>query len=376
MILIRSRISDLDQAHTTTGINVIARMERNQMSDAVAEIRRGGRVESLHPGIIAVADVSGRLVASVGDPSWPVFFRSSAKPFQAIPLIETGAADRFAFTDAELALACASHNAEARHQQAVAAMLTKVGLDPTALRCGCPLPSDREAAARVVLGIDPPSPLQCDCSGKHTGMLATAVHLSEPIADYLAPSHPVQQRVRTAVATLLRCPAEDLLDGTDGCSLPTFGAPISSFAVAYATFAAPTDAPAGAGRDQATTLLRLRAAMLAHPENVAGTGELVSDLMAIGEGRLVAKSGAEGLLCLAAPKRGLGIAIRILDGSFRAHAAVAFSLIEQLDLLDAARLAALRERHPATIRNHNGWEVGEIRASFELSRPASGTGGG
>lgn len=339
------------------------------MPTPLADVTRGGRVESVHQGVVVVADVGGKVVAAAGDPDQVAYFRSSAKPFQAVPLVASGAADAYGFTPAELALACASHNAAPSHQAQVAAMLAKVGLGPEALSCGCPLPSDPTAAARVVLGLEPPSPLGCDCSGKHTGMLATCVHLGEPIDDYVLPEHPAQRRVRAAVTAALRLPEADLLLATDGCSLPTFGAPLRAFAVAYATLAAPHAAPAGAGREQAAALDRLRTAMVAHPENVAGEGELVTDLMALAGGRIAAKSGAEGLICLAIPERGLGVAVRILDGSFRAHPAVVFALLEQLDLLDAAALAALRERHPATIRNHNGWEVGEIRPAFVLSSP-------
>jgi L-asparaginase II len=157
---------------------------------------------------------------------------------------------------------------------------------------------------------------------------------------------------------------------TDGCSLPTFGAPLRAFAVAYATLADPAAAPAGGGREHAAALTRLRSAMVAHPENVAGDGDLVTDLMALTAGRIAAKSGAEGLICLALPERRLGIAVRVLDGSFRAHAEVVFAVLEQLAVLDSAALAALRDRHPPAIRNHNGWEAGEIRPVFRLSPPA------
>lgn len=338
------------------------------MPTIIAEVTRGGRVESVHHGVVVVADVAGRVVAAAGDPEHVAYFRSSAKPFQAVPLVESGAADAFGFTAAELALACASHNAEPGHQAQVAAMLGKVGLGPAALRCGCPLSSDPAAAARVVLGLEPRSPLQCDCSGKHAGMLATCVHFGEPIAGYLDPEHPAQQRVKRVVAAALRLPEPELRMATDGCSLPTFGAPLRAFAVAYATLAAPNDAPAGAGREHAAALERLRAAMAAHPENVAGAGELVTDLMAVSGGRVVAKSGAEGLICLALPEHGMGIAVRVLDGSFRPHAEVVFAVLEQLELLDPASLAALRERHPAAIRNHNGWDVGAFRSAFRLAR--------
>jgi L-asparaginase II len=152
--------------------------------------------------------------------------------------------------------------------------------------------------------------------------------------------------------------------------LPTFAAPVKTFAAAYVALAAPERAPAGAGREHAAALDRLRTAMLAHPENVAGEGHLVTDLMALSNGRIVAKSGAEGLICLAVPERPLGIAIRTLDGAFRAHPAIVMSTLDQLGVLDAATRDAILARHPLALRNHNGRLVGEIRPDFTLEGPA------
>jgi L-asparaginase II len=341
------------------------------MPAPIAETTRGGIVESVHHGVVVAVDASGEIVASAGDPELTVFFRSSAKPFQAIPVLASGAADAFGFTPAELALCCASHEGSPEHQRQVAAMLAKIGLSAADLQCGCPLPMDELEAARVVLGETDRSPLQCDCSGKHTGMLATIVHQGLTRHDYLDPGHPLQRRILGIMAEVLRVPGETIVLGTDGCSLPTFGAPMRAFAAAYAALAAPEDVPPGAGREHAAALDRLRAAMIAHPENVAGHGQFVTDLMAISGGRIVAKSGAEGLICLGVPERGLGIAVRVLDGSFRAHPEIVLAVLEQLDVLDAATRAAIAARHSSTLLNHNGWQVGEIRPAFQLARGAA-----
>lgn len=335
------------------------------MAEILAETTRGGVVESVHHGAIAVVDGDGQLVAGVGEVERRVFFRSSAKPFQAIPLIESGAADAFGLTPAELALCCASHHGEPHHQAEVAAMLAKMGLDETALRCGAPLPINEVEAARVSAGLVAPSPLHCDCSGKHAGMLATCRHLGYPIASYLDPDHPLQQTLLAIMAGVLGVDEREIDRGIDGCSLPTFGAPLVTFARAYAALAAP--ARSAGGRGHAAALDRLRTAMAAHPRNVSGEGALVADLMALSGGQVVAKSGAEGLLCLAIPATGYGIAIRVLDGSFRAHPAIVSAVLEQLDLVEPAVVAALRARHPTTLTNHNGIAVGAIRAAFDLS---------
>ncbi len=336
------------------------------MSTVLVETTRGGAVESVHAGVVVVADVRGEVIAHAGDPDLFAFFRSSAKPFQAIPVIESGAADRFGFTPAELALCCASHNAELRHQQQVATMLAKLGLSPEALQCGAPLPSDDAERGKVLAGLRDPSPLQCDCSGKHTGMLASSLQLGYPIENYLDPAHPLQQRIKGIIAEVCRTRADDMIMGTDGCSLPTFGMSVRSFATAYATHAAPDQAPEGAGREHADALNRLRTAMTTHPENVAGEGELVTDLMALSGGAIAAKSGAEGLLCLAIPSQGLGIAIRVADGSFRSHPVIACSVLEQLNLVGSSVIAALQDRHSPEIRNHNRRIVGEMRPAFQL----------
>ena len=333
----------------------------------LAEVTRGGIVESVHEGMIAVVDVEGRLVASLGDPNAVIFYRSSAKPFQAIPVVESGAADRFGFTPAELALCCASHHGSLMHQDQVMGMLAKLDLDHGALQCGSPLPGDDDELGRVLDGVTPRSPLHCDCSGKHTGMLATALHLGFPIEGYLELEHPVQQRILQVMAEVCRVPESSFVLGTDGCSVPTFAAPISAFAQSYATLAAPEQAPDGTGNQYAETLNRLRAAMIAYPENVSGVGSLVASIMHAGAGDFVCKSGAEGLMCIGVPAAGLGIAIRVADGSYRAHPVAVVSVLEQLGLIRSEQTDAILMAHPTQIRNHNGRHVGDIRAAFELT---------
>ena len=340
------------------------------MPVAIAETTRGGIVESVHHGVVVAVDASGEVVASAGDPETITFFRSSAKPFQAIPVIESGAADAFGLTPAELALCCASHEGSPEHQRQVEAMLAKIGMSAADLQCGCVFPGNEAEAARVILGAIDSSPLQCDCSGKHAGLLATIAHEGLSHHDYLDPAHPLQRRILGIMAEVMRVPEEAIVLGIDGCSLPTFGAPVRAFATAYAALATPERAPQHAGRVHAAALDRLRAAMIAHPENVAGPGQLVTDLMALSGGQLAAKSGAEGLICLAVPERGLGIAIRVLDGTFRTHAVVTVTALAQLDILDSVTRDAILERHSPELRNHNGRLVGHIRPVLRLEPAA------
>lgn len=340
------------------------------MPTVLAETTRGGMVESIHHGIVAVANPAGEIVASAGDVHQLIFYRSSAKPFQAIPVVESGAADRFGFTDRELALCCASHSGQPHHQAEVRAMLAKLGLTPEALQCGSIVPYNAAEGARVQAGLETKSALMCDCSGKHSGMLAVCVHEGLPIETYIEINHPLQQRILGIMAQVLRVAVPDIVLGTDGCSLPTFGASVAACAKSWAALAAPDAVPAGFGREHAAALKRLRTAMVAAPENVAGDGELVTDMMQLAGPRLYAKSGAEGLICFALPEQQLGVAIRVLDGSFRTHPVVVAAVLRQLKALDEATLGAIAARHPAELRNHNRRLVGEIRAAVQLRRVA------
>jgi L-asparaginase II len=334
----------------------------------LAEVTRGGAVESAHVGTVVVADVSGRPVAWAGDPDQFAYFRSSAKPFQAVPLVESGAADRFGFTPAEIALCCASHSAEATHQDQVLAMLNKLGLDDHALQCGAPFPIDEHESALIRAGKKPKSPLHCDCSGKHTGMLASCRQLGYPIESYLEPEHPLQQTIRGIVGEVCRTTGDRLRLATDGCSVPTFGTSVGSMAAAFAALASPDSAPAGGGREHAEALNRIRAAMTAHPENVGGSvGRLDTDLMKHSRGRMVAKSGAEGLLCAGVPEHGLGIAIRVADGSFRSHAVILAQALRQLELIEESVIGALMADWDPRLINHNRRHVGDLRAAYTLS---------
>jgi L-asparaginase II len=198
-------------------------------------------------------------------------------------------------------------------------------------------------------------------------MLATCVHLGLPLATYLDREHPLQRRILGVISAVTRTPEAQIRLATDGCSLPTFGTAIGAFATAYATLASPGKAPPGCGREHAAALSRVREAMTAHPENVAGSGNLVTDLMGVSKGAIVAKSGAEGLLCLAAPARGLGVAIRVLDGSFRGHAVIAARVLDDLRLVEPDVVAEILARHEPRVLNHNGRHVGDLRATFRLA---------
>ncbi|MDP9374892.1 MAG: asparaginase, partial [Chloroflexota bacterium] len=331
------------------------------MATVLLEVTRGAVVESRHYGAIAVVDADGALRAHAGDPGLVTYLRSAAKPLQALPLVASGAAARFAFTGEELAVCAASHSGEPAHRAAVAGLLARLGLDPSALRCGVIPPIDRAEAARVVAGVLPPGPLYNDCSGKHAAMLATCLHRGWPLDGYLDPDHPLQREILGVMSALLDLPERAIPIAVDGCGVPTFAAPLANLAGAWARLAAPVGPYAEAARP-------VLDAMAAHPFMVAGSGRLCTDLMESAGGRVVAKVGAEGVLCLGLRERGWGVAVKIADGGSRALPAVAASVLAQLGALDDAALARFTARQQPVVWNKDrAWgPTGELRPVFTL----------
>ncbi|HEV3469946.1 MAG TPA: asparaginase [Pyrinomonadaceae bacterium] len=338
----------------------------------LVEVRRGPLVESRHRGHVAAVDGRGRLVARLGEPEAVTFMRSSAKPHQAIPLVASGAADRFGFDDRELAIACASHSGQDLHAETAAGMLRKIGLDETALKCGVHEPFDQETARLLRERGESPSILRNNCSGKHAGMLALALHLGASADSYDHPEGPVQQAVLRAVAQFSGLPAGELFVGSDGCGVPVFGMPVRAMALMYARLvAAPEDFEEPVRRAAA----RVVAAMRSHPEMIGGTVERFdTKVMRAARGRVISKVGAEGvytagvLPCEAWPQ-GLGLAFKIEDGEDRrARPTVAIECMRQLGVLNEDALGELSPYAEFPVRNHRGEIVGQIRPFFELER--------
>lgn len=334
--------------------------EEHGMSNPILiEVTRGPLVESAHCGSVALSDSRGRLVLALGDVTRAVYPRSSIKALQCLPLIETGAADRYSFGDAEIALACASHSGSDRHVAVAAGMLQKLGVGEQALGCGAHVPMAESAARLLVERGERPGPLHNNCSGKHAGMLATACHCGEPIAAYWSPSHPVQQRIRKVIAEMSGCDVGADVMGIDGCAVPTWALPLSSLARVFAVLATGD----GVAADRKRAIERIMAACWAEPDLVAGPGRADSVLMRRFPGEIFLKTGAEGVYCGGFPRLGLGFALKIDDGTKRASAGAAMALIERL--LPAARgLIDKRVMH-----NWRGMEVGTNRSSaaFELA---------
>ena len=340
--------------------------EKESAAAVLAEVTRGDVVESVHRGVVVVVDLEGHLVASAGNVDQLAYFRSAAKPFQAIPVVESGAAEAFGFTERELALSSSSHDSTPDHQRGVARMLEKIGVHEEDLRCGISPIADEQEQARSVLGLVWPSQLQCECSGEHAGMLAACKHLGYPLNTYVERDHPLQRRILEIVATALAMDEDELILGTDGCSIPTFAAPIRRFAFAYATLACPQQSPIKNDAGLVEAINCLRAAMVAYPVMIGNEGVLDTEVILATGGRIVAKLGAEGLLCLAVPERGLGIAIASDDGMPRGLGPAAIATLEQLELADDRELCPLREQFASAVPSFKGEPVGAVRPALQL----------
>lgn len=332
----------------------------------LVEVWRGDTVESVHHGAIAVVDSAGRAIASVGDPASIVVLRSAAKPAQALPLLQSGAAGRFRFGDDEIAVMIGSHNGEPFHLAAVRSILGKIGLDESALRCGAHPPYHRPSARELRRAGAGPTALHNNCSGKHAGMLAQAVQMGAPVASYLEADHPVQVRIRRLVESLCGLEAGAAGLAIDGCSAPTFAVPLRGAALMYARLAAPDAMPPGYGE----AARRAVAAMRRHPEMIAGTDRLCTALMRGGSNGLIAKIGAEGIYGLgyARDGNGYGVALKIADGDgVRGRFSAALEALRQLGVLAPEAAADLRARFVGEMRNHRDLLVGRVETVFDLA---------
>jgi L-asparaginase II len=334
------------------------------MSDPVlVEVTRGGRVESRHCGAIAILDADGGVHTALGDINRPVFPRSAVKSIQALPLVESGAADAFGFGEKELALACASHSGEPAHVALAASMLERAGLDGTALECGAHWPSRQEVTIELARSGAVPTALHNNCSGKHSGFLSVCQHCGVDHHGYVRMDHRLQDMVRDALEDVTGAPHGLDNSGTDGCSIPTYAIPLKSLALGFARMATGTRL----GPKRAAAAKRLFSACMAEPFYVAGTGRACTKIMEAGKGRVFVKTGAEGVYCAAVPELGLGIALKCDDGAGRASEAVVCSVLAHLLRDDAGLSGKLANLAHSTLRNWNGIEVGDIHPAFTLA---------
>ena len=343
------------------------------MNPVLVEVWRGNAIESAHAGAIAVVDADGAVLASLGDIDRPIFPRSAVKALQALPLVESDAADRLRLNDDELALACASHNGEPEHVRTAAGMLAKAGVDAGVLECGVHWPYQDIVSRAIAARGEVPTALNNNCSGKHAGFIClacalmgwndTGLNLRGYVKGYVKPEHPVMQEVTDALQAATSFDVSRAPRGTDGCSIPTYAIPLRHLALAFARLGAGI----GLREGHLRAAKRLREAVARSPFMVAGTNRFDTRVMQrLGE-RVFCKVGAEGVYCAALPERGIGVAIKIDDGNnARAAEVVMAATIESLLALGDDDAMFMRGFSDMTLKNWNGIEVGALRASGTL----------
>jgi L-asparaginase II len=328
---------------------------------------RGAIAESRHRVQAAVCGADGSLFAATATPELITTFRSSAKPFQLLPLVERGHATRWGWSDEQLAVMAASHTGSAYHVALVRGILARIECTEQDLACGYHPPLDPDSRAHLATHPGEQSPVWNNCSGKHAGMLCLARSEGWPLAGYERADHPLQQLMRRTVAEVCGLAPADLTVAVDGCSVSVFGMPLARMARGYARFAAA--AAGGDARERA--LARIRGAMAAFPVAVTGEGRFSTRLMQATAGRMVAKGGAEGLECVAIPALGLGLALKCEDGSARGAGPATLAVLDQLDVLSNAERATLAPERAPEVSNYAGLVVGRVEAAVRAAVPVA-----
>lgn len=323
----------------------------------LVEVTRGGIVESVHRGMVAVVDGDGDSLMELGEVDKPVFPRSATKSMQALALVETGAADAFGFGDKELALACSSHSAEPAHVALAAEMAARAGFTEADFECGCHWSFDQQVLIDQARAGGKPDQFHNNCSGKHAGFLCLSCHEGVDHRGYSGYDHFVQSTIRDVVSSLTGDPMGRDNCGIDGCSIPTYASPLRGLAHGFARMASSV----GLEPVRAKAARRLMNACMAEPFFVAGTRRACTELMKLAPGRIFAKTGAEGVFCAAIPEKGMGIALKCEDGATRGAEAMIGGVLARLFADDEALSLALREWSNKTLSNWNRIEVGAIR---------------
>lgn len=329
------------------------------------QVYRGEYIESSHDVHIAVVSAKGGLLASYGDPSRLTFARSSMKPFQAIPIVESKALEAFNLSEKELSLFCASHSGEPFHRKSVKEVLEKIKLEESNLQCGTHIPRDIDSYNQLIKEGEKLTPFYSNCSGKHSGMLVGCVKQDMDVSTYRELSHPYQQQIVEVISNVSDFEKDKIMTSVDGCGVPVHRIPLQQLALAFGRLASPDDWVEGSkGRKKA--LKRIGDAMANYPEMVAGTNRFDTDLMKAYQGRIVAKGGAEGVHCFGDRQTGIGVAVKVDDGNARGTNVAAMEVLHQLEIGDQLIWDKLDTYYHAPVLNARKEKIGEIKPSFQL----------
>ena len=316
---------------------------------------RGSIVESFHIGYAVAIDDNNNIVFAAGDPEYPVYIRSAAKPFQVVPLLESGAVDAYNLSDEEIAVMCASHNGETFHVEAVSSILKKIGLGIEDLKCGIHNPLDKVSYEQMILKGRRATAVHNNCSGKHAGMLALAKHLGVSTNNYLDINHPVQEKILEKIK--LYSEKDKIPFALDGCSAPTFFLPLKNIAIMFRALAG--------GEDE--FMQKVLHIMSLHPKLIGGRGRFDTDFITLMSGRGISKVGAEGIRGIGIrteEDRYIGIALKVLSGSWKASDSMIVEILNHLKLIDTDTVAKLQNYHSPNLLNHNDLVEGKIETEI------------
>jgi L-asparaginase II len=326
------------------------------------EVTRGNIVESRHRGLGIVVDGDGKTVFSFGDVEAGIFPRSACKAMQALPLVESGAADAYGFGDRELAISCASHSGEDEHAALAGSMLARAGRDVSAMECGAHWSFQQNELIHQARTLDKPTALHNNCSGKHAGFICTCAHTGFEVEGYVGYDHPLQAEIRGTMESLTGATIGHDNCGTDGCSIPTYAVPLKGLAHGFAKMLT------GQGLEpiRAKASRRLMEACMSEPFYVAGTNRACTKLMQLAPGKIFAKTGAEGVFVAALPDQGVAMAVKCEDGTTRAAEAMIFALISRYFEKGSETREALMGMANHSMKNWNGMHVGDVRVTDAL----------
>ncbi len=325
----------------------------------LANVVRGSEVESVHRGSAVVVDNQGKVVDQIGEIDRMIYPRSALKLLQAIPLVESGAADAFDLSERELSLACASHNAEPFHVEAVEGWLSKLGLAGEDLECGPTLPLDEKAAHALIADHVTPARVHQNCSGKHSGMLTLCKHMGWPTKGYSEYDHPAQQTWMKVIGEVIGLDIFDQPWERDGCGLPAVQMPLTSLALGLARFTNPD----GIEPSRVAAMNRILDAVKKYPEMIAGTDRCCTAVILETAGAIVVKTGAEAVFAGCVPEAGVGFALKVDDGATRGSEVALGALLQRLGVLDSEVKERLSQWFQPAIINSQGKKTGEVVAS-------------
>lgn len=331
------------------------------MSEILLHYTRAGHVENIHRGDIVAVNCEGKIIRAVGNSHLTMFWRSAAKPFQALPFVKNGGLEKYNISEEELAVLVSSHSGEENHVALVKGILKKLGLDESVLDCGILRPLNGKAYKKLLLSGEPVTAVHNQCSGKHSQIIALAIMLGVPVEGYIRPEHPAQKLIFKHVAMASKMPEEKLEIGIDGCGVPVFYLPIYNMALAYARLSSPSKGDWGEYEIAAT---KIRDAMSHYPQVVSGTGRIDLAVNEVSKGRIIAKMGSDAVYCLAIKDENLGIAFKIEDGNFAVVTPMVISVLKKFDLLTKDEEKELDEKFPPVLKNHRGEVIGTIETVF------------